>query len=85
MTAFTPLSRTVIDDRNRQSSVRGGRRPAALEPWVTKGNNPVRDSREQLESCFAVVRVRGSGKRGKPSSFCPLGSAFTTTVTLVGS
>ena len=32
---------TDRDDRDRQSSVRGGRRPAALEPWVTKGNNPV--------------------------------------------
>ena len=29
----TPL--TDRDDRDQQSSVWGGRRPAALEPWVT--------------------------------------------------
>ena len=32
---------TDRDDRDRQSSVRGGRRPAALEPWATNGNYPV--------------------------------------------
>ena len=33
---------TDRDDRDHQSSAWSGRRPAALEPWVTYGINPVR-------------------------------------------